>query len=1007
MTRLSTPRDLVELMEIPFSDEQMEAITAPMAPGVIIAGAGTGKTTVMAARVVWLVGSGEVTPDKVLGLTFTRKATSELSARVRKALGLLELDDETNPDIFTYDGFASRLVSEFGPWVCVSSAQRILTTGERYVFADHVVQWCSDPPEFLEDKSASALAKDILGLEGQIQAHLVTDADIENYTSRFIEELDQAPLWRGSPYAAIRDARRIAEQRLSLLHLCRNYRAKKLSAGAVEFADQMRTAVDLTQQMTHIGAAIRNRYGLVVVDEYQDTSAAQARLLSGLFGAGGGVEGYPITAVGDPLQAIYTWRAAAVDNIHRFHDTFPSDNRSTYTLSVNRRSGPQILDAANEISTQVRADPYLGGKMAVELQPSSSAPPAEVLVREFATWDEEVDWLTDSLEQAYRSGDVEHWSQVGILCRRSREIGRILDACRAREIPAVVSDLGGLLGVEAVWQVFAMMKILVDVDANPEVMEILTGPRFRVGLADCAQLGRQARHLDSSLLEALSDLGSASYSDHGRTSFERLTADIDALTRIHGNLVDRVHQIQVRIGLDAEIYSTQEGAQPYLRQFLDHVAEFSSRNPEAPLAALVAYLKAEESHGQGLAKPKQVPSDAVNLLTIHAAKGLEWDVVYLPGLVEGVFPDTRVTENLLSQPSALPTSLRSDASAVPQILEVTKDGLADFKDQLKQAVELSEDRLAYVGVTRAKRRLVVSCHRWRTEVVGPRTRSRYVDRILDCGESIDAVLLGEDDRDAPVWVPPQIQWPELDDPKWVMGAAAVTAAISGEQTWETSVMPSEVAHEISSWDEVMAALDAEESPGEITVALPSVLSASQVVHIQADPQQYAARLARPLPAPPSRRADVGSRFHAWVEQYYVNSEMITSNEVDTDGSISDLCSKFLASQFASARPWLVEEDFMTTIDSYAVSGRIDAVFRADDNPGLVPLGKTILLVDWKTGSFAANPVQLVVYARAWAARTQIPVSQIAAGFFYVSSSEFVEVDVSQDYRLDGLLAGII
>jgi len=998
---LRTPEDLISVMGIPFSDEQLEAITAPMAPGVIIAGAGTGKTTVMAARVVWLVGRGEISPQRVLGLTFTKKAAGELSSRVRSALRLLDEEQESYPDIFTYDSFASRLVTEFGAWQGISGQMRILTDAEKYLLADQVVTSSEEAPRFLVDKALSTIDKDVLELEGRIQSHLVTDQAILEDATSFLEALDRAPLWRGTPYRSVADAAQTVWERLDLLHFCQRYREVKAQQCLVDFSDQMAMAVELAGSVPQMGATLRARYGLVVVDEFQDTSAAQAQLLSRLFGVGAGINQYPITAVGDPLQAIYTWRGAAVDNIYSFQRFFGP--AKTYTLSINRRSGPEILAAANEISRPVRADPLLGEQMAVELVAGSGPLPADVDVREFLTWDEETEWIADSLLDAHRIGQIPAWENAAILVRRNREVGALYEACRGRGIPVAIQDLGGLLSLEAISQVYAMMKVLTDDTSNPEVIEILSGPRFRLGLEDMASLGRRARELahqntDSAteprLIEAVKDPGDAWFSPHARSSLARLASAIGALTAYQGNLEDHVWRIVSQIGLDVEVHATQREAALHLRSFLAHVAEFSATHPDASLTALVAYLRAEEDHAIGLSKANPSQVDAVQIITIHRAKGLEWDLVYLPCVVEGVFPNERVTDNPLTSPAALPTAVRSDATAVPQIREVTNKGLAAYKEELKQALGLAEDRLAYVGVTRAKRRLVVTAHVW-GDSTRARTRSRYVETLARAGVGTVTLIDDEDrgpgkggERGTLVQMP----WPTTDDPKWQEAAQAVLAAIDGRTTWQAGDLPEEVTDQIASWDDLIETV-ARRAPQVVDVPVPTPLPTSQLIRLVDDHEQYAARLARPLPRKPSRQAGIGSQFHAWVEQFYAASPLIDTAEAPT-GELGRLTRGFLTSPFASMRPCAVEEEFLTTIDGHTVSGRIDAVFRAEENPSLVPQGKRVLIVDWKTGNRKGDPHQLAVYAQGWAAKAGIDPGEVAAGFFYVLRGEFVEVNLT-------------
>jgi len=855
----------------------------------------------------------------------------------------------------------------------------------------------------------STIETGLLSLEERIQSHLVTDQAIIDDAARFIDALDQAPLYRGEPYRSVAEARQTALERLDLLSLCRKYRGLKASRSVVEFSDQMALAVDLAGHLPQVGRTMRERYGLVVVDEYQDTSAAQAQLLSRLFGAEGGIEGYSVTAVGDPLQAIYTWRGAAVDNIYSFHRHFPSPIKRTCTLSINRRSGPEILDGANAIAENVRTDPLLGPRMAVELTPGPNASPADLQVREFLTWEEETAWIADSLLESHQAGMA--WENCVVLVRRNREVGAIAEACQGRGIPVAIQDLGGLLSIEAVSQVYAIMKLLVDEGSNPEIVEILTGPRFRVGREDLALLGRRARELAKAgtdqagadqqdrpvrLIDALRDPGEGRYSSHARACFARLASDITTLGSFQGSAADHVRRIVNHIGLDVEIHASQEEAGPHVRKFLAHVADFSSVHPNVSLSALVAYLQAEEEYSVGLAQANPTVHDAVAIMTIHRAKGLEWDEVYLPCVVDGVFPSQRVTDNPLTAPSALPTAVRSDAGAIPQIRRVTNKGLASYKEELKQALGLSEDRLAYVGLTRAKKRLVVTAHRWGTSSQ-ERKRSRYFEILAGLAGRIGtAVILpqtGSPDQPLASYSmgPEPVSWPTKDDPKWHQAAQGVYASIEGRTTWETGETPQEVREEIASWDDLIAVLK-RKAPQVVEVPLPTPLSTSQLLRLSTGQEEFAALLARPLPRPPSRASGVGAQFHAWVEQHFAESPLV--EEDFSTGALGRLCRGFMTSRFASARPCAVEESFVTEVGGYAVSGRIDAVFRAEENPSLVPQGKQVVIVDWKTGRRKGDPQQLAVYARAWAAKTGLPLDQISAGFFYVLTGEFTEVDIT-------------
>ena len=986
MTTLTTPSDLVAVMGIAFSDEQLAAITAPMAPGVIVAGAGTGKTTVIAARVVWLAGCGVVAPERVLGLTFTRKAAAELSHRVRAALDRLGVAETGYPDVMTYDAFAGRLMAEFGAWAGLASP-RLISDAEAYLNADQVVRSLPAPPGRLADRRLPQLIDDVVQLDRRRVAHLVTDEALEADAQRFRAALEAAPRNRGALYKGVREALETVDERADLLDVVRAFHDMKVRLGAMDFPDQMAAAVGLAYAYPMVGERLRARYGLVVVDEYQDTSPAQATLLGGLFGAAGGVADYPVTAVGDPMQAIYTWRGAAADSLGEFDEVFAASRPRRYPLTINRRSGQAILTVANAIAAPGT------------LVPGDGAPEASVTVREFETAAEEADWVAETLVAAHRTGG--RWDGTAVLARRNRDLAPVIRACTDRGIPVAVQEVAGLLADAAVAELVATLALVAGGPVNPAVAEILAGPRFRLSPADLARLGRRARELareqgtEASLLDAIADPGPLG--GRAGAAAHRLAADVAALRGITGSLVDVVRRTASRVGLDCETYASLAESAPQVRAFFAHVAEYAATHPDAGLAGLLAYLGAERERGRGPGRVQPGGDDAVAVMTVHQAKGLEWDTVIVAGLADGAFPGSRTEDNPLRCPAALPTAVRSDAAGVPQIGEVTHRSLEAFGEELKVALRRSEDRLCYVAVTRARRRLVVTGHWWDSGRTTPSARSVYLQRAAEAQAPGGDVTLLEGSPGAvnPAARPPEaLGWPVADDPRWEAAVGAVRAALDGRATWASAGAPDEVRADVAAWDRLIAAFERADAGDVVDVVVPSPLTVSQLARLGADEQAFAAALARPLPAPVTRRTTLGAQFHDWVAGHYAASPLVGAPPANR--ALEGLIARFLAGPFAAARPVAVEQDVIVPLAGHVVTGRVDAVFRSADNPGLVPDGKAVLIVDWKTGSTPPDPRQLAVYARAWARRAGLPLEAVAAGFYHVAENRLALVDVTAD-----------
>ncbi len=227
-------------------------------------------------------------------------------------------------------------------------------------------------------------------------------------------------------YASVKRAEAAARERLELASLVRSYAELKQQLGYVEFSDQMAAAARIATRVPQVAEQLRDQFQVVLLDEYQDTSAAQAQLLKGLF-SGPDPErglGHPVTAVGDPFQAIYGWRGAAASNILAFPEDFPlvdGEPATVLPLTINRRSGPRILDVANHLAAPLRADETISYDLGQRLlRAPDGTPPGHVETAAFSTWAEEVDWVVDRVVAAHSDGEVPSWSQIAVLATAQR-----------------------------------------------------------------------------------------------------------------------------------------------------------------------------------------------------------------------------------------------------------------------------------------------------------------------------------------------------------------------------------------------------------------------------------------------------------------------------------------------------------------------------------------------------------------------------------------------------------
>ena len=1043
---IDSPEDLAAVMGTPYSvsDQQWAAISAPLAPAVVIAGAGSGKTTLMAARVVYLVVTGQVRPDEVLGLTFTTKAASELRRKIRDALtaaGALEPPAEVGPDgsgevleptVATYNAYAAGLLTDHGLRIGHEPDTRVITDAARYQLGARVVDRFTGEVRHLSDHPATVI-QNLLALDSAMSEHLVgpeavraTDAEARAGFERALAE-ELAGKGRVTYREAIDKVISAIDRRAELLGLVEGYRRLKRDLGLMDFSDQIELGARLADEQPDVGTLERSRFKVVLLDEYQDTSVAQAVMLSRLFGAG-----HPVTAVGDPNQAIYGWRGASVSNILNFADTFPAaDGRPvpTYPLTVNRRSDARILEVANRLAAPL----YATYGQVEPLVAKPEAATGTVTARVFETHAEELAWLAEAVREAHATmPDPGGWAGIGVLTRDNSHAEDVFDALTGAGIPVEIVGLSGLLRLPEVAEIVATLHLLHDVTANAALLTLLTGPRWAIGPRDLRLLSRRAHEIAGrsgrgaapesitdhlleiadgidpaevpSLDDALADPGDHPYSPEALERFGLLSAELRMLRTYVGEpLLDIVRRIIDTSGTDVELASAVSPAAAARRDNLDlfvkAVAEFQAVDGDVTLPALLAYLTAEDDQGNGLDVATPTEADSVKLLTVHRSKGLEWDAVFLVGVCETRFPSNRSRTLWTSSPAILPAPLRGDAADLPQLAGHDKAALDAYRAATRDHDAEEELRLGYVAFTRAARRLSVTSYLWstRTTPFGPSAYQQVVrEQLEDWGEAAEC-WLDKPERGAPNpydAVDPSRPWPLTGT-----GREAALRIEAARRVREVDVAAPDAgldmieAARVAEWDAELERLLAEarrdRSP-DVVVPLPSSLSATALARLREDPGTFARELARPMPRPPSSAARFGTRFHAWVEARFGQQDLFDYDElpgradagIDDDSDLKELIATFEAGPFATRTPHRVEAPFALVLGGQVVRGRIDAVY-VD--------GEEHLVVDWKTNrSATADPLQLALYRLAWAELNDVPLDRVRAAFYYVRTGQVVE-----------------
>ncbi|MGW0021092.1 ATP-dependent helicase [Rhodococcus sp. NPDC003382] len=1096
---MSTPRDLrgrtvgaVELaaavgQKFPPTDEQVAVIEAHRGPTLVVAGAGAGKTETMAARVVWLVANGFVAPEQVLGLTFTRKAAQQLTTRIRTRLAKLagsrlvrDLDPSgelrsrilgSEPEVSTYHAYAGRLLGEHGLLLPIEPSATLLSETELWQIAYRVVSaWDGDLDT---DRNPAAVTEAVLALSGQLAEHLVEPDDLrEAHTEldKLIHTLPAGPGQRGGPSKALLGYLETQHNRIALLPLVQRLAETLRREGALDFGSQMSLAARVAQDHPEVGRTERERFRVVLLDEYQDTGHAQRILLSSLFG-GGQDPDLAVTAVGDPMQSIYGWRGASAANLPRFTADFPVQGRPAPVLELltSWRNPAEALALANHVTEPLR----YGGVEVSTLRPRPGADPGDVRLALHPDIETERNWIADRIATEYTADGRDKPPTAAVLVRRNADAAPIAEALRARGLPVEVVGLGGLLHTPEVADVIAMLRLAADPMAGSSAVRVLTGARWQLGAADLTALWRRARELaiggryavtgavddtsalddaldaalpgeqaeQAGLADAISDPGAPqNYSEFGYARITALAKELASLReRLGQPLTELVAEVErvLGIGIEAQARVDTRGSvtgREHLDAFADVVAGYAGRG-NATLPGLLAYLAAAEQIEQGLAPGEvEVDPNCVQVLTVHSAKGLEWEVVAVPHVSAGVFPSSTAAATWLGSVTELPPQLRGDRSeiaadgtateGVPQLhldevydRKVLENTISAHKDALKQR-KLDEDRrLFYVALTRTERALFVSGHHWAESGSEPKGPSPFLTELHDLVEAQPDLGMIETWAPAPeagtenplTATPRTAPWPR--DPLGARradverGAALVLAALDAPEP----PPPASFEDDPDEWAADVDALLAErerraESAAE--VVLPAQMSVSQLVDLATDPDALAARLRRPLPFRPNPLARRGTAFHAWLERRYGATRLLDLDELpgadDEDGDETDfdrLQEAFLRSPWAQRSPVEVEVPFETSIGGTVIRGRIDAVFEDPDG------GWTV--IDWKTGAEPTDEklksvaMQLAAYRLAWAqlmaARTarhtgrpaELPLDRVRAAFHYVRTGRTV------------------
>jgi DNA helicase-2/ATP-dependent DNA helicase PcrA len=983
------------------TDEQRKVIEgAPTdAPALVIAGAGSGKTELMTLRVLYLVANGLAVPGEILGLTFTRKAASELSGRVSQALYKLRetqfwpqgLDlDFTPANITTYNSFGNDIFRRLSLSVGYESDANLITEAAAIQLADELVKNLT-PNASIEleqwERTKGYLIELILELASELTDNLATAEQMKSYLEGFVSVITQLPKDdKGSmeQFQYVKDLISAANQNQMLADLAQSYIELKAKRHLVDFSDQVALA------LRAIDHDVANPYRFVLLDEYQDTSSIQTQLLSKLF------RGMPVLAVGDPNQAIYGWRGASSNNLSNFHTDFASPEPKTFTLSRSWRSGPAVVAAANQLTQERKAnEPALAP---VNLLPGNAGLKdsvlAEIFQDELAEARGVAQWFADQV-----NADV----SAALLLRTKSSMQLFADAIASKGLAVEVTGLSGLLQLPEVVDLIAALKVVQRPESGAELMRLLAGPKWRLGAKDIAGLSDLARKLSRirpevtsnkpiTLVEALDELNRDSTWDLTSFSAEgsrRLKAAAGLFRNLRKSTSMGLSQfawaIARELELDIELFAHSPSPNPLanLESFIARIADYEQSALRPSLSGLLNWFD-HASQSENFELPKtSAKKGVVQIMSVHAAKGLEWDVVAVGQLNKGGFPiEGRGAKGWLGS-AKLPYALRGDCNVLPvfqfQGLSTQKDlklAFDQFQAENRQKQLLEERRLAYVAVTRARKQLLLTASHYKSGVKKPREISIFLQELLDTKLVTLASPVPEAEESNPLAQLTDVRtWPfdPLGRGRQVVESAADavrnTKPIAVESSTELTLLLEE--RERGSW--------------LLAPRLPMRVSASRLISLISDPASFAASIARPLPQLFDQNAQRGTNFHLKLEELFRNGQELELAEWEAEEV--KLGVTFLNSRFSKLTPAFVEQVIQFQLAGFIVVCKIDAIFET-------PEGYEI--VDWKSGSAPTDlkelerrSMQLSIYRIAFSKWRNVPLERIQASFFFAGDGQEV------------------
>jgi DNA helicase II / ATP-dependent DNA helicase PcrA len=952
---------------------QALAIAAPAGPLRINAGAGSGKTTVMAHRVKTFVDVG-YRPDQILGLTFSNKAAENLRTRIaREVAGGLDVM------VTTYHGFGAGIVGDYSLELGFTTPPTLIDKANAFGLLYGALNEITF--ETRKVGRVAFLVSAAIRLASQCADHLVS-------LDQVIADCDRIEADSTISPEAVKGAR----GRRDLARLAKVYADAKRAYNVIDFGDQIGLAVQVLEQHRDRAEEIRLRHPVVLLDEYQDTNYAQRRLLQLIYPPGS-----PVTVVGDDMQSIYAFRGAHLRNLLDFPEHFgttPADEsrhqtltHTEATLTTNYRSGPEVVAVANAVAANVAGD-----TLPKDLRAAAHAPSATIEALVGADDTDEAQKIA-----AWIADRGEPWSATVVLGRKRKIFPAIAEALTELNVPVEIVGIGGLLLRPEVVDIIAWLEVLTQADPNVAVLRLLRSPLRNIGLNDLALVSRHGSrlarakspdvaHPPMSLLDAVDDVDAIAHlSPQAWTRLKAFRADVEFI-RARTAELRLAELVELIIDIERLFDRVDDIGSENLLRFLDLAQQFVSLEGSTNVDAFAEYLSLVSDSEDEPAEASATESNAVRIMSIHQAKGLEYNNVVVAGLsgsgASRIFPDDRMAENGVTQSDVLPLWLRTDNDGFVDAPR-TKTRVSDFKDHATRQRKDEELRLLYVAVTRARSKLLCTAAQWYPGASKPQGVSDFYELIC----SLTGLVREHTPRVEAATEDPSIARRRRRVEATLAGDAGLTGNAAAARSPSKNARRSKVSADQSS---LLAGFGAEEGDSaDMTTSLGRTdfgfgsFSVSALASLQRCPRQFEWSTVHRLPRPHRFSGSSGVSIHASIQEHFDAVPMATREPIDdranfdpdfperdfldtdvatSDDSVPDDSARVglapgdhvthvVHSRWGSATVLGTEVPFALPISlepegrPITVRGRIDAVFELE--------GRTHI-VDWKTGRTPAD-----------------------------------------------------